>query len=433
MKKFKRLISLLLAVCLLLGALPLAASAENETLPSGVEGLETIKVTVDDTTPMREITFDEPMQTISTPDTYSPETANDQPITLLGSIGESVSEGYAITERTKFTITNAGTVESAYIRICFEEYVKFPSNAGWLKTDPNDENVKVPLDGLYTNQRMEYPLTVLDKLPEDNNMGYRPSINGLVWMTYPDIWGWSYQPETVKLYPGESISFTLPSRRYTNLESFYRLTVEHCYPDIPWYNWRYYNLVIDEDLATGKDPSPEFSTQFTDVPADAYYAEPVKWAVENNITGGIDETHFGPQASCTRAQAVTFLWNAAGRPEPQGNGNQFTDVKSGSYYEKAVQWAVENNITGGTGNNTFSPDSVCTRAQIVTFLYHAASSPAISGNSSFNDVKFGSYYENAVKWAVENGITSGTGDGRFSPGDNCVRGQIVTFLYNYHN
>ncbi len=170
---------------------------------------------------------------------------------------------------------------------------------------------------------------------------------------------------------------------------------------------------------------------FTDVPANAYYAQPVAWAVENNITGGTDKTHFSPSASCTRAQAVTFLWNAANRPEPQGSGNQFIDVKPGSYYEKAVQWAVENNITGGTDSTHFSPGETCTRAQIVTFLYHAASSPAVSGSGSFNDVKSGSYYENAVKWAVENGITSGTGNGKFSPYDNCVRGQIVTFLYRH--
>ncbi len=180
-------------------------------------------------------------------------------------------------------------------------------------------------------------------------------------------------------------------------------------------------------------PSKPTVAGFRDVFEDDYYAKPVQWAVENNVTGGVGEGKFGPNQSCTRAQAVTFLWNAANRPEPQGNGNRFTDVKSGSYYEKAVQWAVENNITGGTDSTHFSPDSTCTRAQIVTFLYHAASSPAVSGSGSFNDVKSGSYYENAVKWAVENGITSGTGNGKFSPYDNCVRAQIVTFLYNYHN
>ncbi len=172
---------------------------------------------------------------------------------------------------------------------------------------------------------------------------------------------------------------------------------------------------------------------FDDVHQENYFAKPVQWAVENNITSGTGTAAFSPNQPCTRAQAVTFLWRAAGQPEPQSTSNDFIDVKPGAYYEKAVQWAVENNITGGTGNNTFSPDSVCTRAQIVTFLYHAASSPAISGNSSFNDVKAGSYYENAVKWAVENGITSGTGGNSFSPNNNCVRGQIVTFLYNYYN
>ncbi len=183
----------------------------------------------------------------------------------------------------------------------------------------------------------------------------------------------------------------------------------------------------------GPEPTPEptLPTQFIDVPVGAYYADAVKWAVENGITAGTDKTHFSPNASCTRAQAVTFLWNSAGKPEPQGGANPFTDVKSGSYYEKAVQWAVENNITGGTGKNTFSPNATCTRAQIVTFLYRAENSPETTGNVSFSDVPSGAYYKNAVKWAVENGITSGTGGNQFSPGNNCVRSQIVTFLYRY--
>ncbi len=153
--------------------------------------------------------------------------------------------------------------------------------------------------------------------------------------------------------------------------------------------------------------------------------------MENGITAGTDKTHFSPNTSCTRAQAVTFLWRAAGEPEPQNTTTKFNDVKAGSYYEKAVQWAVENGVTAGTGEATFSPNATCTRAQIVTFLYRAENSPEITGNNSFSDVKTGAYYENAVKWAVENNITSGTGGNKFSPDSNCIRGQIVTFLYRY--
>lgn len=175
------------------------------------------------------------------------------------------------------------------------------------------------------------------------------------------------------------------------------------------------------------DPGP-ITPSFVDVPSDAYYADAVRWAVENGIASGTDETHFSPNSSCTRAQAVTFLWRAAGKPKPQGAALAFTDVAAGSYYEKAVQWAVEQGITSGTGGGKFSPGAVCTRAQIVAFLYRAQGSPEITGSGSFHDVKAGAYYENAVQWAAERGITSGTGGSRFSPDSTCTRGQIVTFL-----
>lgn len=171
---------------------------------------------------------------------------------------------------------------------------------------------------------------------------------------------------------------------------------------------------------------------FADVPQSAYYYDAVNWAVDNGITTGTDKTHFSPNQSCTRAQAVTFLWRAAGEPEPAGTAASFKDVKAGSYYEKAVQWAVEQNITGGTGNGKFSPETACSRAQIVTFLWRKEGSPETSG-SAFSDVKAGEYYETAVKWAVANEITGGTGNGKFSPDARCARGQIVTFLYRYAN
>ncbi len=176
------------------------------------------------------------------------------------------------------------------------------------------------------------------------------------------------------------------------------------------------------------EPAPAASS-FVDVPKGAYYEEAINWAVENNITSGTDSTHFSPNQSCTRAQAVTFLWRATGEPEPQNAATRFSDVKESAYYEKAVQWAIENGITSGTGETTFSPNSPCTRAQIITFLYRAENSPETSGDGSFTDVKAGAYYENAVKWAVENNITSGTGGNKFSPDNDCARGQIITFLY----
>lgn len=172
------------------------------------------------------------------------------------------------------------------------------------------------------------------------------------------------------------------------------------------------------------------TSQFTDVKVDAYYYEAVLWAVGQGITVGTSPTTFSPNNPCTRAQAVTFLWRAAGSPKPASNVNPFTDVKAGQYYTDAVLWAVEKGITSGTSATTFSPNVTCSRAQIVTFQYRAAGSPGVSNRATgFTDVASGQYYEDAVKWAVEKGVTAGTSATTFSPNANCTRGQIVTFLY----
>ena len=168
---------------------------------------------------------------------------------------------------------------------------------------------------------------------------------------------------------------------------------------------------------------------FVDVPANAYYYDAVLWAAENGITGGVDATHFAPNATCTRAQAVTFLWRAAGSPAPKSSENPFTDVKAGSYYYDAVLWAVENGITNGTSATAFSPNATCSRAQIVTFLWRSQKSPAADTVNPFADVAADSYYANAVVWAAENGITGGTSATTFSPNNDCTRAQIVTFLF----
>ena len=167
---------------------------------------------------------------------------------------------------------------------------------------------------------------------------------------------------------------------------------------------------------------------FDDVPAGAYYEEAVAWAAEKGITEGTSANTFAPKALCTRAQVVTFLWRAAGCPEPQ-NAGSFADVTAGSYYAKAVAWAIENGITGGTGDGMFSPDAVCTRAQAVTFLYRASAAPAVDGSSSFSDVDADAYYMAAVRWAEQNGITGGIGGGLFGSDLDCTREQIVTFIF----
>ncbi len=175
------------------------------------------------------------------------------------------------------------------------------------------------------------------------------------------------------------------------------------------------------------DPAPPASA-FSDVPAGAYYADAVAWAVQNDITTGTGATTFSPDTPCTRAQAVTFMWRANDMPKPYTVTNPFWDVRFAEYYYQAVMWAMENGITSGTSERYFSPDAPCTRAQIVTFLWRAAGEP-YAGGSGFSDVAEGAYYAQAVAWAVENGITGGTGGGKFSPDDTCTRAQIVTFLY----
>ena len=168
---------------------------------------------------------------------------------------------------------------------------------------------------------------------------------------------------------------------------------------------------------------------FVDVATGSYYEDAVDWAVENGITQGTDDTHFSPDGICTRAQAVTFLWRAAGSPEPKTNTMPFTDVNAGSYYYDAVLWAVENGITKGTSDTTFSPNMICTRAQIVTFLWRSEKSPAAGTANPFADVKSTAYYAGAVLWAVKENITKGTTSTTFSPNADCTRAQIVTFLW----
>ena len=170
---------------------------------------------------------------------------------------------------------------------------------------------------------------------------------------------------------------------------------------------------------------------FTDVAVTDYYYDAVLWAAENGITGGVDDTHFAPNAPCTRAQIVTFLWRAAGSPAPKSSDMPFEDVAAGSYYHDAVLWAVEQGITVGTSATTFSPDDTCTRAHIVTFLWRAQQSPAAGSANPFLDVASDAYYTDAVLWAVKNGITVGTNAAgtTFSPDDDCTRAQIVTFLF----
>ena len=173
---------------------------------------------------------------------------------------------------------------------------------------------------------------------------------------------------------------------------------------------------------------------FTDVPDGSYYLEPVLWAVDKGITSGTTPTTFDPNGKCMRAVVVTFLWKAAGSPEPKTTENPFTDVKEGSYYYKAVLWAYENNVTAGLTATTFGPTALCNRAQVVTFLYNAMGKPEVNSTEhKFTDVSEGKFYYQAMLWAVENGITAGLTETTFGPNAICNRAQVVTFLYRAYN
>ena len=197
----------------------------------------------------------------------------------------------------------------------------------------------------------------------------------------------------------------------------------------PVYNW-------DNDLIeNGREYEyvyryePQKENKFADVRPNDYFYDAVLWAVGNGVTTGTSETTFSPAQSCTRAQAVTFLWRTFGSPEPENVENIFSDVSENAYYYKAVLWAVEEGITTGTSATTFAPERTVTRAEFVTFLWRAEGKISVVGSNPFTDVKSTNYFYDAVLWAVEEGITTGTTKTTFSPSETCIRGQVVSFIY----
>ena len=221
---------------------------------------------------------------------------------------------------------------------------------------------------------------------------------------------------------------------YTAYSSTGRVLKQQHYDNLPLTDGCLYESSIEPSSSTSVDftldgDAPENNFRFTDVPESAYFYEPVLWAVENGVTSGTSETKFSPYEGCTRGQVVTFLWRAAGCPEPESSYNPFSDVPSNAYYHDAVLWAAEEGITTGTSRTRFEPNATVTRAQTVTFLWRWAGSPEPGSAGSFRDVPYRAYYADAVAWAVEYGITNGTAPGLFSPAQTCTRAQIVTFLY----
>ena len=226
---------------------------------------------------------------------------------------------------------------------------------------------------------------------------------------------------------------------YIPSESRYQLSGSTV-SDKQYYDWmdRYYEeyafaLQISPDEALDGVPADQLLTAakggFMDVPAAEYYTEPVAWAVEKGITNGTSRLTFSPESPCTRGQVVTFLWRANGSPEPKSASNPFVDVKPSDYFYKAVLWAVEQEITNGMDPTHFGPETACTRAHVVTFLWRSHGKPAAGGATPFTDVEPGAYYADAVCWAVSKNITNGIDATHFGPDSTCIRGQIVTFLY----
>ena len=237
---------------------------------------------------------------------------------------------------------------------------------------------------------------------------------------------------------GSPISSERKSRKWTKDFEDLPVPTRKGYAFAGWYYNEELTKKVEDDVAVDTTTVILYAKwvrvselPFTDVAVTDYYYDAVLWAAENGITGGVDDTHFAPNAPCTRAQIVTFLWRAAGSPAPKSSDMPFEDVAAGSYYHDAVLWAVEQGITVGTSATTFSPDDTCTRAHIVTFLWRAQQSPAAGSANPFLDVASDAYYTDAVLWAVKNGITVGTNAAgtTFSPDDDCTRAQIVTFLF----
>ena len=279
-----------------------------------------------------------------------------------------------------------------------------------------DKNTTVYAHWTYTGSTgggvTTYPITVKSAKNGDVTASHKSAAKGTtITLTVDPDKGYVLDTLTVLDGKDKEIKLTEKNGKYTFTMPASKVTVE---------------AMFKAEQSTGKNP-------FTDVPAGSYYEDAVIWAVDKGITTGTSATTFNPNGICTRAQAVTFLWRAAGSPAAKSSAMPFADVKAGSYYETAVLWAVENSITKGTSDTTFSPDATCSRAQIVAFLWRSEKSPAAGTANPFADVKSTAYYADAVLWAVKEDITKGTTSTTFSPDADCTRAQIVTFLYRAFN
>ena len=357
-----------------------------------------------------------------------------------GGVTKTTTQSITVNEvLTEFTITfdgNGGTPSTSSMTTTGQKLTSLPTATrsgsysfnGWYTAASGgrevttstvfDTNTTIYAQWTYTGSSggggggvSTYAVTVKDAKNGEVTSSHKSASAGTtVTLTVEADKGYALETLTVTDGSGKEVKVTEKGGKYTFKMPSSKVTVEATFMDD--------NTMLN---------------YFVDVSADAYYYDAVLWAAEEGITSGTDAVHFSPNVTCTRAQAVTFLWRAAGSPEPKSNVMPFEDVAAEAYYYKAVLWAVENGITKGTSATTFSPDADCTRAQIVTFLWRAQKSPAAIGVNPFTDVAADAYYVDAVLWAVEEKVTNGTSATTFSPDADCTRAQIVTFLYRALN
>ncbi len=302
------------------------------------------------------------------------------------------------------------------------------TNANVDETEPNDtmqEAQQIPLDGVFNgqcalNNREDYYRI---ELPADGEL----SLTVTSYMDYYSVWLFDSDGNEIWSDYGNERDSEAISRKDTYTLHLVQGTY---YLKVSGQHGSGYNIGYSTGNYTFKLNT---ENPFSDVPADSFYYDPVLWAVEQGITSGTTGTTFSPNDACMRAHVVTFLWRAAGSPAPESAVNPFTDVKTSDFFYKPVLWAVENGITTGTSATTFSPTGVCNRAQVVTFLHRAFESPAAATSLPFTDVPAGAWYEAPIAWAVENGITNGLTATEFGPTSPCNRAQVVTFLYRAYN
>ena len=380
---------------------------KEESIPK-LTAISAVNVTV--TAPVKGATPGNATKTDATDTTYNVAATDWEPIvsgTFEGGTKYTVKVSLETTGNNRFT--NATS---------FQINGKTATIVGTQPTATGAEDTKITLEFPATSSGSTgggggggvttYPITVKSAKNGDVTASHKTASKGaLVTLTVDPDKGYVLDTLTVLDGKDKEIKLTEKNGKYTFTMPASKVTVE---------------AMFKASAPTGKNP-------FVDVPAGSYYEDAVVWAVEKGITSGTSAVTFDPNGNCTRAQAVTFLWRAAGSPAPKTKVMPFTDVPSGSYYETAVLWAMEQGITKGTSDTAFSPNASCTRAQIVTFLWRANGSPAVSGNSAFTDVASDAYYAAAVAWAEKNGVTGGIGGGLFGSGNNCTRAQIVTFLY----